>query len=222
MLYTFAILRNPLKAVAAAAPPFGHYFGGDLGKSLRLDAKRYARIMTLDLADPLLGFLRFPKMAELPLVMDFGAGSICYSVRKNGSIQIHDAAEGEHESLLDEPLASSRFRLEPISYEQYRADALARAVIDEDFLSAEDRECLRLLGESYTQVGGRHSRAYDYRPQCGNPGCDGYGSLGTQLLVTVAQEPTPETSLGFLPDDPAVEFGLCVHCHCIVGAIAID
>lgn len=222
MLYTFALLRNPLKAISSETSQFGHYFGGILGERISLDPKRFARVMTLNLADPLLGFLRFPKLQELPLIMDFCSGSICYSVLEDGSVEVHDVAEEESESLVEGALPSSAFRLEPIPYSQYRAAVFARAVIDDQFLSQEDQDAIRKLGESFTQIGGNHPRAYNYQPYCSNPECEGHGTQVTQLLATVAQEPSPATSLGFLPDDPAIEFGFCMNCHCIVGSIAVD
>lgn len=222
MLYTFAVLRNPLKAIETSAADFSHFFGGELGDACRLDPTRYARVMTLDLSDPLLSFLRFQDLNELPLLMDFAAGSIAYKVLQGGVVQVHEPSESSDESMLDEPLERSPFRLERIPYEQYRAAAFASAVIDEGFLTTEDRHMLSQLGESYTQVGGRHARAYNYQPYCGNPECDGHGTQITQLLATVAQEQSTLASLGFLPNDPAVEFSFCMHCHSIVGSIAVD
>ena len=80
MLYTFAVLRNPLKAIETPEPRFAHFFGGELGVSCGLDPDRYIRVVTLDLSDPALAFLRFQSLTELPLLMDFTAGSIAYTV----------------------------------------------------------------------------------------------------------------------------------------------
>ena len=85
MIYTFAVLQNPLKAVPSPSPGNGHYFGGELGTSLGLVSPRFARILTLDLEDPLLGFLRFTGLRELPLLMDFERGCISYTVIENGT-----------------------------------------------------------------------------------------------------------------------------------------
>lgn len=222
MIYTFEVLRNPLKAISSEDSQFGHYFDGSLGERIALSPERFFRVMTLNPADPLLNFLRFPNLPELPLIMDFCSGSICYSVLENGSVEVHDTIDEEAESLLEFPLPRSLFFLKPIPYGQYRAAVFARAVIDDKFLSEEDQDHLRELGESFTQVGGNHPRANNHQPYCGNPVCEGHGTQVTQLLATVAQEPAPETSLGFLPDDPAIEFGFCMNCHCIVGSIAVD
>jgi hypothetical protein len=222
MLYTFAVLRNPLKAIETSEADYSHFFGGELGEACGLDPARYARVMSLDLSDPLLSFLRFQNLIELPLLMDFAAGSIAYTVLQGGVVRVHEPPEGSGESLLDEPLPRSPFRLEPIPYEQYRAAAFVSAVIDDSFLTSADRHALGQLGESYTQVGGHHPRALDYQPYCGNPACDGHGTQVTQLLATVSQEPSTLVSLDFLPDDPAIQFGFCMHCHSIVGSIAVD
>lgn len=222
MIYTFDVLRNPLKTISSETSQFGHYFGGSLGERIALDPERFSRVMTLNPADPLLSFLRFPNLQELPLIMDFCSGSICYSILESGSVEVHGATEEESESLLECPLPKSPFLLRPIPYTQYRAAVFARGVIDDQFLSEEDQDQLRELGDSFTQIGGNHPRAHNYQPYCGNPECEGHGTQVTQLLATVAQEPAPETSLGFLPDDPAIEFGFCMNCHCIVGSITVD
>ena len=222
MIYSFAILRSPLTVVPDKAPTYRHYFGGPsegLGVSAGL---RFARVLTLDLLDPQLSFLRFDGPKELPLVMDFAEGAIDYSVRHDASLILHSKGETEVESLLESELPRHGARLEPISYEQYRAAIFASAGPDESFLSAEDLAALQSLGESYTQVGGSHARASAYRPYCANPACEGHGTQVTQVLATISQVPAPGVSLDFLPYDPAVEYTFCMNCHSISGVIVPD
>lgn len=222
MLYTFALLRSPLKAIGAEGGAFAHYFGGSAA-GLGLDPQRFARILTLDLADPDLSFLRFPNsIGQLPLLMDFAEGYISYSLMEDGSVKLHSPAESSAESLLDESLDEYPARLESIPYRQYRAALLRAAVIDETFLSEEDQAQVQLLGEEFTQVGGRLLHGSDYRPYCSNPECSGCGTQVTSSLAAIAQEPAHGISLGFLASDPAVEFSLCQSCHSVSGTVVVD
>jgi hypothetical protein len=222
MLYTFAVVRSPLKAVPDGASEYGHYFGGP-AEGLGIEAgHRFARILTLDLCDPRLSFLRLGTRRELPLVMDFAEGGIDYSLREDGSLILHSRKETASASLLESELPLHRVRLEPIPYEQYRAAIFSSAGPDAEFLSDEDSAALNALGETYTQVGGSHARASAYRPYCANPQCDGYGGQVTQMLATVSQTPAPGISLEFLPYDPAIEFAFCHSCHSISGVIVPD
>ena len=222
MLYTFAVLQSPHTVVPDSAPEYQHYFGGD-GLGLGVEGtSQFARVLTLDLHDPKLSFLRFPETMELPLVMDFAKGAVDYSVAGDGSIILHSQAAGEAESLLERALPRHGARLEPMSYEQYRAAIFASSGPDESFLSEEDAAALKSLGESYTQVGGSHARATAYRPYCANPTCAGYGGQVTQVLATIGQTPAPGVSLEFLPYDPCIEFTFCKSCHSISGAIVPD
>jgi hypothetical protein len=222
MIYTFAVARSPLKVIPDVASSRRHYFGGsadglDIGAGSRI-----VRVLTLDLGDPMLSFLRFDGRRELPLVMDFATGAVDYSVRGDGTLVLHSAVDTEATSLLESELPQHSARLEPFSYEQYRAAVFASAGPDESFLSAEDAAALRSLGESYTQVGGTHPRASAYRPYCANPECAGYGGQVTQLLATISQTPAPGVSLEFLPYDPAIEFAFCHSCHSVSGVIVPD
>ena len=222
MLYTFAVLRSPHTVVPDAAPAHRHYFGGS-AKGLGLEGTgRFARVLTLDLRDPTLAFLRFPAQIELPLVMDFVGGSIDYSVRDDGSLLLHSQSASEGDSLLKSEFPSHGARLDPMTYEQYRAAIFASSGPDESFLSADDAAALRSLGESYTQVGGSHARSTAYRPYCANPQCTGHGTQVTQVLATIGQTPAPGVSLEFLPYDPAIEYTFCTNCHSISGAIVPD
>jgi hypothetical protein len=222
MLYTFAILRAPHTVVPDVAPVHRHFFGGSAQGLGVAGGGRFARVLTLDLRDPKLSFLRFPGGNELPLVMDFAAGAIDYSVRNDGSIILHSEAAGDAESLLESELPTHGARLEPFSYEQYRAAIFASSGPDESFLSAEDAAALKSLGEIYTQVGGSHARSTAYRPYCANPECAGHGTQVTQVLATISQVPAPGVSLDFLPYDPAIEYTFCMNCHSISGAIVPD
>jgi hypothetical protein len=223
MLYTYALRRSPLKVLPGASQPHAHYFGGELVLS-QLDESRFARLLTLDLRDPLLSFLRFPStVTTLPLVMDFAEGYISYSLGLNGSdIDLHSPEATETESLLDEQLPIHPAHLEVISYEQYRAAALRSAVLDESYLSEADRTALRELGEEFTQLGGDLIRGSDYSPYCSNPACSGYGCQVTSPFVSISQAPAPGLWLGSLPNDPAIEFSLCQSCHSISGTVIVD
>ncbi len=222
MLYTFALLRSPLKAVPDDSAPYNSYFGGPLALAGMLDTGRYARVLTLDLRDPQLSFLRFPVGGELPLLMDFAEGAIAYSVMPSGVIQLHSSSESAGESLLEGELPKQAIRLEPITYEQYRAAALSAAVIDDSYLAAEDSAALASIGENLTQVGGRQLRGASYSPYCANPSCEGHGTQVSDPLATISQEPAPHISLGFLPYDPAIAYAFCVNCHSISGVIIPD
>lgn len=223
MLYTFAVLRSPLKAVLDSSACYRNYFGGQLRVNGLPETGRFARVLTLDLRDPQLAFLRFPIGDELPLLMDFAEGAIAYSVKPEGVIQLHSSLDSDEESLLEESeLPEQSIRLEPIAYEQYRAAVFSAAVVDDSYLSAEDAVALSSLGENLTQIGGRQIRGSSYTPYCTNPSCEGHGSLITQSLVTIGQEPAPQVSLGFLPYDPAIEYSFCMNCHSISGIIIPD
>jgi hypothetical protein len=222
MLYTFAIRNSPHLVVPDAAPAYRHFFGGS-AQGLGIDGgSRFARVLTLDLGDPKLSFLRFPGGAELPLVMDFAEGAIDYSVRDDGSITLHSNVANETKSLLESELPTYGARLESISYEQYRASIFASSGPGESFLSADDAAALKSLGESYTQVGGSHAHAMAYRPYCSNRECTGHRTQVTQVLATIAQTPAPGVSLAFLPYDPAIEYSFCTSCHSISGVIVTD
>jgi hypothetical protein len=222
MLYTFAVLRSPLTVVPDPAPPYQHYFGGD-AQGLGGDSTRQiARVLTLDLRDPKLSFLRFQRTTELPLVMDFARGAVDYSVADDGSLILHSEVTDEAKSLLESTLPRHGARLEPMSYEQYRAAIFASSGPDESFLSEDDAAALKSLGESYTQVGGSHARATAYRQYCANPTCAGYRSQVTQVLATIGQTPAPGVSFEFLPYDPSIEFAFCTNCHSISGAVVPD
>jgi hypothetical protein len=184
MIYTFAVLQNPLKAVHDLNPKYQHYFGGELGKELGVHSPRYSRIITLDLEDPLLGFLRFNKLHELPLLMDFESGWISYSVGEDNSVSLHNPRIPSPESVLhEEPLPRSNFRLERLPYGEYRAAIFASAVF-QDYLAPEDKAALERLGESYTQIGGYHARSQGYQPYCANPDCEGHGTQVTIQRAT--------------------------------------
>jgi len=223
MLYTFALRRSPLKVVPGPAGPDSHYFGGALGPSVPLDPSRYARVLTLNLRDPLLSILRFPQhIAHLPLLMDFAEGHISYSLGVQGSVVLHSGGGSKSQSLLDGQLIHHPVSLEPIPYEQYRAAVFRAAVIDESFLTEADRSAVLRLGEGFTQVGGKLLRGSGYQPYCSNPNCLGHGGQVTHALASIAQEPAPGISLGFLPYDPALEFSLCLTCHSISGTVIAD
>ncbi len=222
MLYTFALLRSPLKVTAADGDAFAHYFGGTAAE-LGLDPQRYTRTLTLDLNDPSLSFLRFPRsIVQLPLLMDFAEGYISYSLKADGAVKLHSPASTKAESLLDESLEEHPARLDCIPYRQYRAALLRSAVIDETFLSEEDLAEVRLLGEDFSQIGGSLLQGSNYHPYCSNPECSGFGTQVTSSLASIAREPAPGISLGFLPNDPAVEFSLCQSCHSISGTVIVD
>lgn len=222
MLYTFALLRSPLKVNAGDPGPFGHYFGGTAA-SLDLDPLRFARVLTLHLADPALSFLRFPKqITYLPLLMDFAEGYISYSLKEDGAIALYSPISSQSASLLDEPLGRHSAYLQAIPYTQYRAALLQSAVIDESYLSQEDQAEVQLLGEEFTQIGGSLLRGADYRPYCSNPNCSGCGTQVTSSLASIAREPAPGVSFGFLPDDPAMEFSLCQSCHSLSGTVVVN
>lgn len=222
MLYTFALRRNPLKVIPGASRSGSHYFGGPL-ELAELDPQRFARVLTLDLRDPMLSFLRFPApITELPLLMDFCEGYISYSIQDNGSVELHSPVSAGSESLLEEQLSRHPAQLESIPYEHYRAAVFQSAVIDDSFLTAEDQSAVRLLGEDFTQVGGVLLHGSDYRPYCSNPACSGCGTQVTSSLASIAREPAPGVSLGYLPDDPAIEFSFCQSCHSISGSVVVD
>lgn len=223
MLYTYALRRSPLKVLPGASQSHAHYFGGELALA-RLDSSRFARLLTLDLQDPLLSFLRFPPTTvTLPLLMDFAEGYISYSLGQDGSsIELHSPEVSSAESLLDDQLPQHPAHLERIPYEQYRAAAFRSAVLDESYLSDEDRSALHQLGEEFTQVGGELLRGSSYSPYCSNPACMGRGTLVTASLASVTQSPAPGIRLGFLPNDPSVEFSFCQSCHSISGTVVVD
>jgi len=223
MIYTFAIKRSPLIVVPDPMPEYGHYFGGPLGAlGLHDSHERFARVLTLDLSDPKMSFLRLKGPDQLPLVMDFAEGAIDYSVRQDGSLLLHSKADSEADSLLEVELARHGARLERMPYEQYRASIFSSQGPDDAFLSPDDRDALNALGETYTQVGGSHARSSGYQPYCANPACAGHGTQVTQVLATVSQSPAPDVSLDFLPYDPAIEFTFCMNCHSISGVIVPD
>jgi hypothetical protein len=179
-------------------------------------------LLTLDLDDPLLSFLRLEQPRKIPLIMDFAEGNVAYSLRSDGTIELHSHSNSGAASLRKRPFEAHPARLVPFTYDQYRAAALASAVADQGFLSAQDKELLLSLGKSYTQVGGRHLRGSTYSPYCHNPACLGHGSAVMLSLVTLSQLPAPGNELDFLPYDPAVEFSLCMTCHSLAGIIIPD
>jgi hypothetical protein len=223
MLYIYALRRSPLKVLPGASQSHDHYFGGGLALP-GLDSSRFARILTLDLRDPLLSFLRFPPSnLTLSLVMDFAEGYISYSLNPSGSsIDLHSPEATTSKSLLDEQLLQHPARLAVIPYEQYRAAALQSAALDDSYLSAEDRSALLDLGEEFTQIGGKLLRGSDYSPYCSNPACSGCGTEVTTPFASISQAPAPGLWLGSLPNDPAVEFSLCQSCHSISGTVIVD
>ena len=191
--------------------------------STQLDSSRFARLLTLDLRDPVLSFLRFPEAAhELPLLMDFAEGYISYSLGADRSVELHSPAASTAATLLEEQLGSHPAHLEAIPYDQYRAAVFRSAIIDESFLSPQDRLALAQLGEEFTQVGGALVHGSSFQPYCANPRCSGCGIEVNHSLASIAQEPAPTVSLAFLPNDPAVEFSFCRSCHSISGTVVVD
>lgn len=220
MLYTFDLLRHPLKIVPISdAPVFRHRFGGPLQLPDLAEDGRVLRVLTLDLDDPLLSFLRFPLRGELPLLMDFSSGAIAYSATAGGGVQFHEDL-GDDESMFDDTWHAHPARLEAIPYEQYRAGVFASTIIDRDFLSPADREAEEALGESFSQVGGHSLQGARYQPYCTNPECPGFGRQVMSHLATISQEPAPGMSMYFLPGDPALDYAFCQTCHAISGSVS--
>lgn len=222
MLYTFDLHRHPFKVVPSQElGDFRHRFGGPIDLQSLSTSASIARVLTLDLNDPPLAFLRFPRPGELPLLMDFASGAIDYSATPDGDVRLHREL-GDGESLLDEAWPVCAARLEPIPYDQYRAGLFASAVVDHDFLSPRDRRALEALGESFCQLAGRSLQGPGHQPYCTNPDCLGFSTQVMAHLATVSQQPTPRLSMDFLPYDPAISYAFCQTCHSISASVIAD
>lgn len=220
MVYSIAIRQHPSRVIQTNAPKFKHFCGG----TCQLDGfpidPRYVQILSLDLADPALSFLRLKGTPCLPLVMDTAAGAIAYSITEQARFVLHESASEAEEPLLDGPLPERSMSVVPFTYEQYRAAWFSTAVIDSTYLREEDQLAQSSLGETYTQVGGAHSLAGDWSPYCQNPHCLGFRSSCTILLASVAQSPAEGIYFDCWPNDPSLLFNICTTCNSIYGMVS--
>lgn len=220
MVYSIDIRRHPSRVVQTESPRFKHVCGG----TCQLDGfpkdPRYVQILSFDLADPALSFLRLKGASRLPLVMDTAAGAIAYSVNEEAKFVLHGAASEGEEPLLEGPLPERSMSVVPFTYEQYRAAWFSTAVIDPTYLQEQDQEAQASLGESYTQVGGAHPLAGDWSPYCQNPDCLGFQRSCTMLLASVAQSPAEGIYFDCWPNDPSLLFNICTTCNSIYGMVS--
>lgn len=223
------LLENPLRVTTSINSTFGHYFGGATEVGGLPTGGRIQRILTLDPTDPLLSFLPFSDLRELPFLMDFGEGDICYSMTSGGGVTLHTAAISDSKPFFSQPFARTNVGLQRIPYEQYRAAIFAEAGLrlTTNFFTVEDTRLLEELGETFTQVAGAPIYGTHFGPYCRNPNCMGYDQSGisgtlTRPLVAISQQPAPGIDFEEFPCDPAIEFSLCLSCNSLSGAVIPD
>lgn len=191
------------------------------------DDPRYIHVLTLDLSDPALSFLKLDAAESLPLLMNVADGFVSYSIVGENEVRLH-TARGNQEPVFEiSPMARRPLAAVPFTYEQYRAAALASAAF-EDYLSSEDRRHLESLGETYSQIGGAHSLTGSFSPYCSNPDCLGYpenpdhvGIQGavTDMLASIEKQLAPDVSFDYCPNDIAFVYSICAQCKSISGEV---
>lgn len=184
-------------------------------------SERFVQIMSLNLADPALSFLRLDGIQRLPLIMDTASGFISYSLKGSEQLVLHSEITESEEPLQEGPLPVHPLSIVPFTYEQYRAAWFATAVIDRQFLSELDRNAEASLGESYSQIGGAHALGAEGSPYCNNPECPGYQTISTTLLASISQAPTESLFFDCWPNDPALQFFLCTACNALHGSVSV-
>jgi hypothetical protein len=222
MLFTFTLRRNPSRLLGGVKSAFGHFFGGECEVRGLPEEARFVHILSLNLRDPALAFLRerFPEFDVLPFVMDTAEGEIAYSLNRNRFL-LHSHALSDAEPLMAGPLPRQDASVVPFSYEQYRAVSLASAVFDDSYLRVEDLEALRSLGEEYSQIGGAHRSDNGAAPYCQNPECLGYPNCVMDHLASLQTQLAPGVSLDYCPNDPALHFYICTQCSSLSGGVAL-
>lgn len=191
------------------------------------DDPRFVHVVTLDLSDPALSFLKLDAADTLPLLMNVAEGLVAYSIVGENEVKLHTSPGNEELEFDTSPMPKRPLAAVPFTYEQYRAAALASAAF-EDYLSSEDRRHLESLGRPYSQIGGAHSLAGSFFPYCSNPDCPGYpknpdyvGIQGvvTDMFASIERKLAPDVSFDYCPDEIAFVYSICTQCKSISGQV---
>ena len=230
MLGKEALHRNP-RLLAAGESPFSHRFGGPIGELAPDLARAPIHVLySLDLRDPLLGFLGM-EGTSLPLIfpMSVDGGTISYLCAKDGGVKLLCRTPGPREPDWPYPnypivFAKTPIRVRAFSYEEYRAAVFRYAMGPADWLREDDQQVLKTLGDSYTQLGGIQELPMGPPPidYCPNPKCHWHRNCcGMWALATISNTPVPGVSL-WEDADVLLVYSICSDCRAISACPMVD
>lgn len=184
-------------------------------------------LLTLDLRDPLCpvetkeSWLRYVPL-YYPLRYGCGGGQAQYQIISNEKIKIlHINETGVDEEVYPfmTEFPEFRLRLEPFSYEQFRALLMAEQA-DAYEISAQDEKRLKSIGQEHlVQIGGPiFPLGSDIRFECQNPKCSWFGRMAVAEVIARfnSDVKTGVEIFGEFGADVQIYFSLCQMCGTIV------
>jgi len=210
---------------------FNHRFGGisdDKGAIPKGSKKRMLKVLELDLTDPLCpvqcddaGIKRLPLY--YPLCFDFGGGEVQYTLNKKGKLKLFNHPEEDDEDESEEyphpeELPEYSVSLEPLSYEEYRALAVAEVNMAYDMPESDKNILKQIDSDRLMRIGGEFKPQYGtIQWQCKNKSCD-WSELEAAAGIFLCIPSEPIEGLDIWGQDswgPEIYFCICRSCNTI-------